>query len=32
MILAVRLGDIGTTYLLTPNLKLEANPLLRRFQ
>ena len=27
-----RLGDIGTTYLATPNLKLESNPLIRKFR
>ncbi len=27
-----RAGDIGTTYLATPNLKLEANPVVRRFR
>ena len=26
-----RLGDIGTTWLVTPTLKVEANPLVRRF-
>ncbi len=26
-----RLADIGTTYLATPNLKLEANPIVRKF-
>jgi len=26
-----RLGDIGTTFLVTPTLKVEANPLVRRF-
>jgi len=25
-----RLGDIGTTYLVTPTLKVEANPLVRK--
>jgi RsiW-degrading membrane proteinase PrsW (M82 family) len=32
LILVARLGDIGTTYLLTPDLKLEANPMVRRFR
>ena len=32
LILVARLGDIGTTYLVTPSLKLEANPLIRRFR
>ena len=32
LILIARLGDIGTTYLVTPRLKLEANPLIRRFR
>jgi hypothetical protein len=27
-----RLGDVGTTYLATPNLKLEANPLVRKLR
>ena len=26
-----RLGDIGTTFLVTPTLKVEANPIVRRF-
>lgn len=26
-----RLGDIGTTFLVTPTLKVEANPVVRRF-
>ena len=30
LILISRLGDIGSTYLLTPNLKLEANPFVRK--
>ena len=30
MILISRLGDIGSTYLVTPTLRLEANPILRR--
>lgn len=32
LILIARLGDIGTTYLLTPKLKLEANPIVRRLR
>lgn len=32
LLLVARLGDIGTTYLLSPNLKLEANPIIRRFR
>ena len=31
LILFSRLADIGTTYFLTPNLKLEANPIVRKF-
>jgi hypothetical protein len=30
LILVGRVGDIGTTYLATPKLKLEANPIARR--
>lgn len=29
LILLARLGDIGSTYLATPTLKMEANPLMR---
>jgi len=29
LILFARLGDIGSTYLATPNLKMESNPLMR---
>ena len=29
LIFFARLGDIGSTYLATPNLKMEANPLMR---
>jgi len=29
MILVARLGDIGSTYLATPTLRMEANPLMR---
>ena len=30
LILSSRLGDIGSTYLVTPNLTLEANPVAKR--
>jgi hypothetical protein len=30
LILIARLGDIGTTYLVTPRLTLEANPIMKR--
>src|SRR5271154_5888940 len=30
LILISRIGDIGSTYLVTPNLKLEANPIVRK--
>ena len=30
LILVSRLGDVGTTYLATPTLQLEANPIVRR--
>jgi len=30
LIFLSRLGDIGTTYLITPKLKLEANPIMRK--
>jgi hypothetical protein len=30
LILLSRLGDIGSTYLVTPKLKLEANPIAKR--
>lgn len=30
LILLSRLGDIGSTYLITPKLKLEANPIARK--
>jgi hypothetical protein len=30
LILVSRIGDIGTTYLVTPTLALEANPIMRR--
>jgi hypothetical protein len=32
MLLLARLGDVGSTYLATPGLKLEANPIARRFK
>lgn len=32
LLLLARLGDVGSTYLLSPTLKLEANPLVRRFR
>jgi len=32
LLFIARLGDIGTTYLLSPKLKLEANPIIRRFR
>lgn len=31
-VLISRIGDIGTTYLATPKLKLEANPFARKFR
>ena len=30
LLLLSRIGDIGTTYLITPNLILEANPIVRK--
>lgn len=30
LILLSRIGDIGSTYLVTPTLKLEANPIMKR--
>jgi hypothetical protein len=30
LILISRIGDIGSTYLVTPTLKLEANPIVRK--
>ena len=30
LLLIARVGDIGTTYLVTPNLELEANPVVRK--
>ncbi|MGD8594071.1 MAG: hypothetical protein PVF82_14660 [Gammaproteobacteria bacterium] len=32
LILIARIGDIGTTYLLWPNLKLETYPIFRRLR
>ena len=32
LIFVGRLGDIWSTHFLTPNLVLEANPLVRRFK
>ncbi len=32
LLLLARLGDIGSTYLVTPTLKLEGNPVARRFR
>jgi hypothetical protein len=32
LLLLARLGDIGSTYLITPKLRLEANPLVRRWK
>jgi hypothetical protein len=32
MLLLARIGDVGSTYLATPGLKLEANPIARRFR
>jgi hypothetical protein len=32
LILVARLGDIGSTYLVTPNLLLEANPVVRKLR
>jgi hypothetical protein len=31
LLLIARLGDIGSTYLVTPSLRLEMNPIARRF-
>lgn len=31
-LLIARLGDVGSTYLVSPTLKLEANPLVRRLR
>lgn len=32
LILIARLGDIGSTYLVSPNLELESNPVMRRLR
>jgi hypothetical protein len=32
LLLLARLGDVGSTYLVTPTLKLEANPIVRRLR
>ncbi|MCX6641396.1 MAG: hypothetical protein NTW14_13105 [bacterium] len=32
ILLISRIGDVLTTYIATPNLKLEANPLVRKFR
>src|ERR1700683_5031082 len=32
LLLIARLGDVGSTYLISPTLKLEANPLVRRLR
>ena len=32
LLLLARLGDVGSTYLATPTLKLEANPVARRLK
>lgn len=32
LLLLARLGDVGSTYLATPKLKLEANAIVRRFK
>jgi hypothetical protein len=30
LLLFARIGDVGTTFLITPSLKLEANPIIRK--
>src|ERR1051326_7172442 len=30
LIFVARVGDIGSTYLVTPKLRLEANPIIRK--
>lgn len=30
LLLLARIGDVGTTFLLTPSLELEANPIIRK--
>src|SRR5450631_1271539 len=32
LLLLARIGDVGSTYLATPGLKLEANPVAKRFK
>jgi len=32
LLLLARIGDVGSTYLATPTLKLETNPIARRFK
>ena len=32
LVLVSRIGDVGTTYLITPTLKLEANPIARKLR
>jgi hypothetical protein len=32
LLLLSRIGDVGSTYLITPTLKLEANPIVRRLK
>ena len=32
LLFVARLGDIGSTWIATPNLKLESNPVVRRFR
>jgi hypothetical protein len=32
LLLLARLGDVGSTYLISPTLKLEANPIVRRLR
>ncbi len=32
LLLLARLGDIGSTYLISPMLQLETNPIIRRFR
>jgi hypothetical protein len=32
LLLLARIGDVGSTYLISPTLKLEANPIIRRLR
>jgi hypothetical protein len=32
LLLLARIGDVGSTYLISPALKLEANPIIRRLR